>query len=320
MNKIKTNRKKASTRQGFGDAIAMISKKNKKIVALCADLSESLKLQEFKKNFPSRYIEVGVAEQNLVTVASGLAAVGKVPFAGSFAAFCPGRCWEQIRTTICYNNQNVKIVGSHTGISVGEDGATHQMLEDIALMRVLPNMKVIVPMDYCQTFLATKAITKINGPCYLRLTRPKTKQISTMKSSFTIGKAQVLNQGKDVAIIGAGPILVESLEAAKMLAKEGINVMVINSHTIKPLDKKTIISAAKKCGKVITIEEAQINGGLGGAVSECLAKHYPVPIKMIGMEDKFGESGKDYELYDKFGLSAKHIVRKVKSFCKKSKK
>jgi len=311
---------KIPTRNGYGDGVLDLGKTNSQVMVLCADLTESTRVEGFQKKYPDRFIEIGVAEQNLVTVASGLAHMGKIPFASSYACFCPGRCWEQIRTTICYNNNNVKIVGAHAGISVGPDGATHQMLEDIALMRSLPNMVVVVPADYEQTKQATKAIGNFNGPCYLRLTREKTSQMTSAKTPFQIGKAQVLKEGKDIALIAAGPVLYETLQAALLLQQDHINAMVINCHTIKPLDHKTILDAAKKCGTIITVEEAQITGGLGGAISEFLSEVHPTTIKRIGVKDHFGESGNPDELMHKFGFSAQHIYQEAKQLFKKIKR
>jgi transketolase len=306
---------KIPTRNGYGDALVTLGK-NRNIVVLCADLKDSTRVKKFAEQYPAQYVEMGVAEQNLVTVASGLAAVGKIPFASSYAAFCPGRCWEQIRTTICYNNQNVKIIGAHAGISVGPDGATHQMLEDIAIMRVLPNMIVVVPADYEQTKKATKALARYKGPAYMRFARNKTEQMTSSRTPFTIGKAQVWRQGKDIVLIGAGPVVYECLKAAEKLAEEGMSAMVINCHTIKPLDVKTIVAAARKCGKVITVEEAQITGGLGGAVAECLLEHHPVPLKRIGVKDRYGESGEPSQLLKAFGFSSLNIVRETRKMCK----
>jgi len=308
--------KKIPTRNGYGDALVELGKKNKNVMVLCADLTESTRVDQFRKKFPKRFVEIGVAEQNLVTVASGLAAMGKIPFASSYAMFCPGRCWEQIRTTICYNNQNVKVIGAHAGISVGPDGATHQALEDIAIMRSLPNMIVIVPADYEQTKKATHAIARYKGPTYMRFARSKTGQMTSSKTPFKIGEAQILKHGKDLAIIGAGPVVYECLEAANMLENKGISAQVINCHTIKPLDKKTILAAAKKCRCVLTVEEAQITGGLGGAVSEFLSETYPTKIKRIGVKDHFGESGSPDELLKKFGFSSEHIFKEAFKFCK----
>ena len=309
-------RQRVPTRNGYGDALVELGKKNKNVMVLCADLTGSTRVDKFAKKFPKQFVEMGVAEQNLVTVAAGLAAVGKIPFVSSYAMFCPGRCWEQIRTTICYNDQNVKVIGAHAGVSVGPDGATHQALEDIAIMRSLPNMIVVVPADYEQTKKATHALAKFKGPAYMRFAREKTEQVTTAKTPFKIGKAQILKEGKDVALIGAGPLVYECLAAAEMLAKEKINATVINSHTIKPLDKKTILSAAKKCKCVVTVEEAQIIGGLGGAIAEFLSETYPVKMKRIGVKDHFGESGSPDELLKKFGFSAKHIFNETLKLCK----
>ena len=302
---------KVPTRNGYGDGLLDLGKKNKEVMVLCADLTESTRVEKFAQMYPKRFVEIGVAEQNLVTVASGLAAMGKIPFASSYACFCPGRCWEQIRTTICYNNVNVKIIGAHAGISVGPDGATHQMLEDIALMRALPNMMVIVPCDYWQTRKATMALAAYKGPGYMRFAREKTPQMTTVKTPFEIGKAQLLKEGADVCIIGAGPVVFECLKAAQLLEEKNINAMVINCHTIKPLDEKMILNAARKCKRVVTVEEAQIAGGLGGAVAEFLSEVYPVPIKRVGVRDHYGESGSPEELLEKFGFSAKHITQEV---------
>jgi transketolase len=313
---LKCTDEKVPTRNGYGDALVELGKKNKNIMVLCADLVESTRVDKFKKKFPKQFVEIGVAEQNLVTVASGLAAMGKIPFVSSYAMFCPGRCWEQIRTTICYNNQNVKIIGAHAGVSVGPDGATHQALEDIAIMRSLPNMIVIVPADYEQTKKATLAIARYKGPTYMRFAREKTPQFTTSRTPFKIGVAQVLKEGKDVCIIAAGPVVYECLVAAESLREKGINAMVINSHTIKPLDEKTILSAAKKCKCVITVEEAQIIGGLGGAVAELLSEKYPTELKRIGVRDHYGESGSPDELLKKFGFDANSIFKSVLKFCK----
>lgn len=304
------------TRNGYGDELIKLGK-NRNILVLCADLVSSTRVEEFQEKFPQQFVEIGVAEQNLVTVASGLAAVGKIPFVSSYATFCPGRCWEQIRTTICYNDRNVKIIGAHAGVSVGPDGATHQALEDIAIMRTLPNMIVIVPADYEQTKKATNAIAKFKGPAYMRFAREKTEQMTTAKTPFKIGVAQVFKHGTDIALIGTGPVVYECLAAASMLEEKGISAMVINCHTIKPLDEKTILMAAKKCKKVITVEEAQVIGGLGGAVSEFLSEVHPIKMKRIGVQDQYGESGSPEELLEKFGFSAKRVYREVMKMVKK---
>ncbi len=298
-------------RNGFGEGLVIAGEENPNVVGLCADLTESTRMEAFKKKFPERFVEVGVAEQNLVTVASGMAHEGKIPFTSSYATFSPGRNWEQIRTTICYNNQPVKIVGSHAGISVGPDGATHQALEDIALMRVLPNMVVVVPADSIEAKKATIAIAKNGKPSYLRLSRDKVPVITTENSPFEIGKAEVLNQGKDVSIIACGQMVYMALQVAKELEEEKISVRVINCHTIKPLDTKTILAAAEETGAIVTAEEHQIAGGLGGAVAEVVSESYPVPIKRIGIEDSFGESGTTAELMKKYSLTKENIKKAV---------
>src|SRR3989338_8677650 len=304
-------REKIPTRNGYGDGLLELGRKNKNVMVLCADLTESTRVEKFQKAFPQRFVEIGVAEQNLVTVASGLAAMGKIPFASSYACFCPGRCWEQIRTTICYNNCNVKIIGAHAGVSVGPDGATHQMLEDLALMRSLPNMIVVVPADYEQTKKATHALADYKGPAYMRFAREKTAQVTTAKTPFEIGKAQILKDGEDIAIIGAGPLVYECLLAAGLLQERGVHAMVINCHTIKPLDKNTILNAARKCKRVLTVEEAQVNGGLGGAIAELLSEECPTKLKRIAVMDRFGESGEPEELIKKFGLSSEFIFKEA---------
>ncbi len=296
-----------SCRDGFGEALLELGK-NKKIVALSADLAPSVRMKWFKEKYPNRYFDVGVAEQNLVTVGSGLAHVGKIPFVSSFGTFSPGRNWEQIRTTICYNNVNVKIVSTHTGLDVGQDGATHQMLEDIALMRTLPNMIVIQPIDFEQAKKATHAISKYNGPCYIRMGRSKNEEITTSKTDFKIGKAQELRKGKKACIIGCGPILIEGIKAADEIK----NVRVLNMHTIKPIDKKAIIKAAKECKKIITIEDHQINGGLGSAVAEIVSENYPCKVIRIGVNDKFGESGTAKELFKKNKITKNKIINLLK--------
>ncbi len=313
------------TRNGYGEGLVIAGEENKNVVALCADLTESTRTQAFKDKFPERYFEVGVAEQNLVTIASGMAAVGKIPFTTSYATFSPGRNWEQIRTTICYNNQPVKIIGSHAGISVGPDGATHQALEDIAITRALPNMVVISPTDAIEAKKATIAIAKDLRPCYLRLGREKVPVITTENTPFQIGKAQVYfdpstsfgntqerSSGRaDATIIATGQMVYLALLVAKELQSHKLSVRVINCHTIKPIDKKTIITAAEETGAVVTVEEHQITGGLGGAVAEVISQSFPVPIKIIGIQDRFGESGEPKQLLEKFGLTKEAIIKGV---------
>lgn len=299
------------SRDGFGEGLVIAGEENPNVVALCADLTESTRMQAFKERFPDRFVEVGVAEQNLVTVGSGMAAAGKIPFVSSYATFSPGRNWEQIRTTICYNNQPVKIVGSHAGISVGPDGATHQALEDLAIMRVLPNMVVVVPADWIEAKKVTLAIAKNNKPSYIRLSRDKVPTITTQDSPFELGKAQVLKDGKDATIIACGAMVYIALCAANELEMHNISVRVINSHTIKPLDTKCILRAAEETGALVTVEEHQDIGGLGGAVTEVVSANFPVPIKIIGIQDRFGESGMPAELLEKFGLNQENIVKSV---------
>jgi transketolase len=301
------------SRDGFGEGLVIAAEENESVVGLCADLTESTRMQAFKDKFPNRYFEVGVAEQNLVTIASGMAAVGKVPFTSSYATFSPGRNWEQIRTTICYNDIPVKIIGSHAGLSVGPDGATHQALEDMAIMRALPNMIVICPADSIEAKKATIAMAKNGKPTYMRLSREKVPVITTEESPFEIGKAQVLVEGKDVALIACGQMVYKALLVAKELEEHKISVRVINCSTIKPLDKKTILEAASECGAIVTIEEHQVNGGLGGAVAELVSQNFAVPIKILGIEDHYGESGDPNELLEKFGLTKEAIVKAITS-------
>lgn len=299
--------KKEPIRKGFGIGLLKAGQFNKNVVAACADLTESTQMHLFKEAFPDRFIEIGVAEQNLVTVGSGMAAAGKIPFISSYAAFSPGRNWEQIRTTVCLNDRPVKIVGSHAGVSVGPDGATHQMLEDIALMRVLPNMVVIAPCDSIEAEKATLAMVQDTRPNYLRLAREATPVITTANTPFEIGIAQIFESGSDVTIIATGSMTYHALMAADLLYKDGIEAEVIHVATIKPLDSETIIKSLKKTGAVVTAEEGQINGGLGGAISELSSEAFPVPIRRIGMKDRFGESGEPEELLKHFGLDADHI-------------
>lgn len=304
-------------RSGFGLGLVEAGKQNSAVVALCADLTESTKMDKFADAYPDRFIEVGVAEQNLVTVAAGMAMLGKIPFTSSYAAFSPGRNWEQIRTTICLNDANVKIVGSHAGVSVGPDGATHQMLEDITLMRSLPNMTVIAPCDSIEAAKVTLAAAKHNGPMYIRVAREKTPVITTESTPFALGKAQVFRKGDDVTIVATGTMVYQAMLAAEDLSEHGIEVEVINCPVIKPLDSVTILASAKKTGAVLTAEEAQINGGLGGAVAELLGEHHPVPLIRVGMTDRFGESGNPEELLKHFGLTHTDIAKKVLALIKR---
>ena len=297
-----------ANRKGFGIGLVAAGELDQRVVAACADLTESTQMNLFQERFPDRFIEIGVAEQNLVTVASGLAAGGKIPFVSSYAAFSPGRNWEQIRTTICLNDRPVKIVGSHTGVSVGPDGATHQMLEDLALMRVLPNMTVLAPADSVEAKKMTLAMARNVKPNYMRLAREGIPVITTEETPFEIGPAYVFREGRDLTIAACGTMTYQALLAADTLVKQGIDAEVVHIPTIKPLDKETIIASARKTGSVITVEEGQVIGGLGGAIAELLAEELPTPMKRIGMLDRFGESGSMQELVKFFGLDAKHIV------------
>ena len=297
----------APIRKGFGTGLKKAGELDENVVALCADLTESTQVHLFKNEFPDRFFEVGIAEQNLVTVASGLAVAGKVPFASSYAAFNPGRNWEQIKSTISLNNVPVKIVGSHAGLYTGPDGATHQMLEDIAIMRVMPNMVVIVPCDNVEAEKATLAMAKDSRPNYLRLAREPSPVLTTDKTPFEIGKAYVFEPGDDITIIATGTMTYQALKAAEMLYKDGISAEIVHVPTIKPLDAVTILQSVTKTGAVITIEEAQIVGGLGGAVAELLSEHHPTAMRRLGMKDCYGESGNPPELLEHFGLTAKHI-------------
>lgn len=304
------------TRNGYGDGLVEAGEKDKNVVALSADLTESTRAEAFAKKFPDRFFEVGVAEQNLATIAAGLGVSGKIPFISSYAAFSPGRNWEQIRTTVAYNNSNVKVAGHHAGISVGPDGVTHQAIEDIATMRVIANMRVIVPCDAIEAKKATMAAAHIMGPFYLRFSREKSPIITTEDTPFHPGKAQVMWQSKGgrtrlvkqkVAILAAGPLVYEALLAAQDLEKEGVEVVVLNVHTVKPLDEQKILEVAKKYGAIITVEEHQVLGGLGGAIAELTARKQPVPIEFIGLQGIFAESGPAKELFKKYGMTAKDI-------------
>jgi transketolase len=296
------------TRKGFGKGLLEAGKRDENVVAACADLTDSTQISLFRDAFPDRYVEIGVAEQNLVTVGAGMAAMGKVPFVSSYAAFSPGRNWEQIRTTICLNDRPVKIVGSHAGLYTGKDGATHQMLEDIAIMRTLPNMVVIAPGDSVEAEKATLAMAKDARPNYMRLAREATPVFTTAETPFEIGKAYVFAPGDDVTIIATGTMTYPALVAAEKLFKDGIDAEVIHCPTIKPLDAVTILKSVQKTKAVITVEEAQITGGLGGAVAELLSEEYPTILKRIGVRDLFGQSGDPAELLQHYGLTAKHII------------
>jgi transketolase len=305
-----------STRDGFGTGTIALGKENPNIVVLSADLKESTRAEWFEKEFPDRFIEMGVAEQNMATVAAGLAAVGKIPFITSYAAFSPGRNWEQIRTTIALNDVPVIVCGMHAGVSVGPDGATHQMLEDIALMRAMPNMIVINPCDAEEARKATIAAGKCGKPVYMRFGRANVPVMTTLETPFSIGSALPLYDAEhpEVAIVTTGSLAFSALSAAEALSKEGVSVSVTHFHTIKPLDTRTLLSLAKKAGKVLTVEEHQVGAGFGSAVAETLSEHYPVPVKRLGLQDEFGQSGEPSELLDHYGLSAKGIADAVHAF------
>jgi transketolase len=313
------------TRNGYGEGLVEAGKADENVVALCCDLTDSTRTGMFKKEFPERFIEVGVAEQNMAGMAAGMAlGAGKIPFISSYAVFSPGLNWSQLRVTAAYSGANVKIMGAHAGISVGPDGATHQALEDIAITRVLPRMTVVVPCDSIETKKAVIALAEKKGTCYMRFAREKTPVMTTDKTPFKLGQAEVFRTGKDVTIVACGPLVYEALLAAEELAlrqaqgdSKAVNCEVINSHTIKPLDKKTILESAKKTGRVVTVEEHQITGGLGGAVAEMLAENYPVPMERVGMPDHYGESGQPEELLAKWGMDKEGIIKKVKKVMKR---
>ncbi|MEA3272575.1 MAG: transketolase family protein [Patescibacteria group bacterium] len=314
---FKKNIDMVPTRNGYGDALVELGRKNPNVVVLCADLSDSTRSSGFQKEFPERFIECGIAEQNMMGMAAGLASEGKIPFVSTYSVFCPGRNWDQLRVSACYSNLPVKLTGAHAGVSVGPDGATHQGLEDIAITRCIPNLTVLAPCDYEETRKATVEAAKLPGPVYLRFAREKTPVFTTSRTPFKIGRAEVLREGKDVSVVACGPLVYEALLVAEKLKKEQIKVEVIDSHTIKPLDKKTILKSAKKTGAIITVEEHQIMGGMGSAVAEVLARNYPVPMEFVGMPDSFGESGAPEELLKKYGMTSARIIKAIKKVLKR---
>lgn len=305
---------KIPMRDGYGKALLKLIGDGKPVVALDADVAKSTRTVWVRDQYPEHFLDMGIAEQDMVGTASGLALGGIIPFASTYGVFLAGRAWDQIRTTACYNNLNVKLAGAHAGISVGPDGATHQALEDVALMRVLPNMTVVVPCDAVETEKATLALAEREGPCYIRFGREAVPVITDEDSPFEIGKANVLRDGKDAVLFANGAMVYEGLEAAKQLAGEGIDLMVVNLHTVKPLDQEAVVAAAQKTGRVITAEEHQAAGGMGSAVAECLAQNYPVPMRILGMQDGFGESGAPDELMKRYGFSSDAIYQAVKDF------
>lgn len=302
-------------RKGFGVGLLQAGEKDMRVVGLCADLTESTQMHLFRDKYPNRFVQIGVAEQNLASVASGMAAMGKIPFISSYAMFSPGRNWEQIRTTICYNNRPVIIAGSHAGISVGPDGGTHQAVEDLAITRVIPRMIVISPCDAIEARKATLAAVEAGTPVYLRLAREKTPVMTTETTPFEIGKAQIVWQSKkpQIGIIATGALLHKALEAARELEKDKIDVEVMNLATIKPLDIKAVVALAKKVKGIVTVEEHQVAGGMGSAVSECLSQNHPIPINFIGVRDVFGQSGTPEELLKHYGMDTRSIIKAVKS-------
>ena len=305
------------TRDGFGDGVVEAGKADQRVVLLCCDLTDSTKSNGFKKNFPDRFVQVGIQEQNMAGIAAGMALSGKVPFITSYAAFNPGRNWDQLRVSICYSQANVKMIGAHAGISVGPDGATHQAMEDVAITRVLPNLSVVVPCDYHDAKKACIEMAKINGPFYMRFGRENVPLITTEDTPFKIGRAETFRNGKDITVIACGPLVYEALIAAKELEKEGVDVRVINMHTIKPLDKEAIIKAAKETGGIVTAEEHQIIGGLASAVAEVVVKNHPVPMEFVAVNDRFGESGQPDELMYKFLVKSPNIIWSIKEVLKR---
>lgn len=302
---------KKDTRSGFGAGLAELGKTNPDVVALCADLTGSLKMDAFAKENPGRFFQVGIAEANMIGLAAGMTIGGKIPFTGTFANFATGRVYDQIRQSVAYSQKNVKICASHAGLTLGEDGATHQILEDIGLMKMLPNMVVINPCDYNQTKAATIAIAKHNGPVYLRFGRPAVPNFTPADQEFEIGKAVMLNEGKDVSIFATGHLVWKAIEAGQALAEMGISAEIINIHTIKPLDAQAVLTSVRKTRCVVTAEEHQKNGGLGDSIAQLLGEHFPAPIEMVAVNDSFGESGTPDELMVKYGLDTPNIIAAV---------
>ncbi len=311
---------KIPTRNGYGEGLVELGKKNKDVVVLCADLSDSTRALWFAEKYPERFVEVGIAEQDMMGIAAGLASAGKIPYVSTYGVFCTGRAWDQMRTTVAYGDFNVKIGGAHGGVSVGPDGATHQSLEEITLSRILPNMKVIVPTDYLETKKATIESSKIYGPVMLRFGREKVPMITTEKTPFRVGKAEVYRFGSDISIFSCGPMVYEALIAAKELESKGIDARVVNMHTVKPIDERMIIKAAKETGGIVTAEEHQVAGGFGSAIAEVIVENYPVPIKRVGILDRFGESGEPDELMVEFNLKSTDIIKAVENVMKRMKR
>jgi transketolase len=311
--KIYSNQGSKDTRSGFGEALLELGKQNAAIVALCADLTGSMKMDAFAKAYPERFIEVGIAEANMIGIAAGLTIGGKIPFTGTFANFSTGRVYDQVRQSVAYANKNVKICASHAGITLGEDGATHQNLEDLGMMRMLPNMTVINTCDFNQTKAATLAIAKHRGPVYLRFGRPKVPNFTDPGQEFEIGRAVMLNEGRDVSIFATGHLVWKALEACRILSEQGISAEVVNIHTIKPLDGEAILKSVTKTRCAVTAEEHERNGGLGDSIAQLLARKFPLPVEMVAVNDSFGESGNPEELLKKYGLDVPDVVEAVKS-------
>jgi transketolase len=304
--------KQVPTRNGFGEGLLEAARADKNVIGICADLSESTRMLGLKETLPDQYLEIGVSEQLLVAMAGGLASTGKIPWIASYAMFNPGRSWEQVRTIMALNETNVKIAGAHAGVSVGPDGATHQAIEDIAIMRVIPHMTVVVPCDSIQTKKATLALTALHGPVYLRFAREKSPIITTEQTPFEIGKAQVFREGTDVAVIACGILVYNALVAAEELAKDGIECLVLNNHTVKPMDEAAVVDAARRCSSVVTVEEHQVHAGMGSRVAEILAQRHPVPIEFVGVHDQFGQSGDPVELIEHYGMGTSAITSAVR--------
>lgn len=308
------------TRSGFGQGLLELGRNNPKVVALCADLTGSLKMEAFEKEFPDRFLQTGIAEANMIGIAAGLATGGHIPFTGTFANFSTGRVYDQIRQSVAYSEKNVKICASHAGLTLGEDGATHQILEDIGMMKMLPNMVVINPCDFNQTRAATLAVAKHHGPVYLRFGRPKVPVFTPAEQEFIIGQAILMNEGTDVSIFATGHLVWEAIQAAILLQKQGISAEIINIHTIKPLDKAAVLRSIAKTGCAVTAEEHMMNGGLGDSIAQLLALEHPAPVEMVAVYDKFGESGTPAQLMDKYGLNASSIVDKTLKVIQRKKK
>lgn len=314
------NFEKIPTRDGFGHGLVELGKTNPNVVVLCADISDSTRALWFAEKYPERFVEAGISEQDMMGMAAGLAAVGKIPYVSTYGVFCTGRAWDQMRTTVAYGEFNVKIASAHGGISVGPDGATHQSLEEIALSRVLPNMSVVVPADYWETKKATLESARIRGPMVIRFGREKVPVITTPETPFRFGKAETFRFGNDVTVFACGPMVYEALAAAKELEKRGIDVRVINMHTVKPIDEEAIIEAAKETGAIVTAEEHQVAAGFGSAIAEVVVENYPVPMRRVGVLDRFGESGEPDELMVQFNLKSADIIKAIEDVMRRKKK